>query len=61
LGEILSPCGRYRTPPYFFAVSGTPDALTRITADAGLSTGTLGPIICVFEVLLAGFAAAKKE
>ncbi|PKL62680.1 MAG: hypothetical protein CVV31_04855 [Methanomicrobiales archaeon HGW-Methanomicrobiales-2] len=27
----------------------------------GFSTGTLGLIFCVFGVLLAGFAAARKE
>ena len=30
-------------------------------APTGLSTGTLGLILCVFGVLLAGFAAARKE
>ncbi|WP_292364385.1 MULTISPECIES: hypothetical protein [unclassified Methanoculleus] len=31
------------------------------SAPTGLSTGTLGLILCVLGVLLAGFAAAKKE
>jgi len=41
----------FSAAPYYFI--GSPPT--------GLSTGTLGLIICVLGVLLAGVAAAKKE
>ncbi len=41
----------FSAAPYYFIGS----------APTGLSTGTLGLIICVLGVLLAGFAAARKE
>jgi len=41
----------FAAAPYYFI--GSPPT--------GFSTGTLGLIFCVFGVLLAGFAAAKKE
>lgn len=41
----------FSTAPYYFI--GSPPT--------GFSTGTLGLILCVLGVLLAGFAAAKRE
>ncbi len=41
----------FSAAPYYFI--GSPPT--------GFSTGTLGLILCVLGVLLAGFAAARKE
>ncbi|MDN5339031.1 MAG: hypothetical protein PWQ30_140 [Euryarchaeota archaeon] len=41
----------FSAAPYYFIGS----------APTGFSTGTLGLIFCVLGILLAGFAAAKKE